>query len=157
MSSITKSVASSAIGSIEELTPEAKEELMDKIKKIEERIVANVEKYNEQIKAAESEQTALHSLQTKAYLVSERYRKASRTKGTDTADIESELNELDTKIQCALNETLEAKNTALVLLQSLYKEHVEYLSQIANGLKNRCDELQKAQSSSATSGRPDNL
>jgi hypothetical protein len=124
-----------------ELTAEAKEEIKEQIKKIEDGIVAKIEKYNDEIKLAEGEEAKLRTLQNRAYIVSEQFRKASRLKNVaDLTTLESELNELDTSIQSGLNETLSAKNAALVSLQTLYRDHVEYLSKVANGLKQRFEE-----------------
>ncbi len=154
------------MGTIEDLTPEAEEEIKDQIKKIEDGILEKIKKYNEDVKLAEIEENNLRALQNRAYIVSEQFRKASRTSAKSNSQIldklEAELNELDTKIQGGLNETLSAKTTALVSLQGLYTEHVDYLAKVANGLKQRCDKLQTnfpvvSNSTERSQQRPNNL
>ena len=86
---------STAVSTIEDLTPEVKEEIKDQIKKIEDNILAKIEKYNEEIKFAETEEGKLRILQSKAYLASERYRKSKRTNEADLSLLEVQLNELD--------------------------------------------------------------
>lgn len=150
---------------LEELTPEAKEEIKNKIKEIEDSILEKINKYNDEIKVAEKEEAQLRTFQNRAYAISERFRKAPRNLSiTERNTMEADLNDLDTQIQMSLNETLEAKNTALVSLQALYKEHVEYLSQVVSGLKNRCEQLESASMAarpivqeSSRGSRPDNL
>jgi hypothetical protein len=125
--------------SLTKMTDEVKEQ----IKKVEDGIVAQITKYNDEIKAAEIEEGKLQKLQTRAYLVSEKYRKSLRSKDTEaTAELESELSDIDSNINGALNNTLEATHTALVTLQALYKDHVDYLSKVAKGLKERCEALE---------------
>ena len=141
-------------GHIEDLTPESNDDLKDQIKKIEDGILEQIRKYNTEIKFAKDEEKKMRNLQDQAYRVSSRFRKATRAKGpVDLGALESELNELDTEVQAALSEVLDSKNTALVSLQKLYTEHVDYLSKVANGLKQRCDELQGSSLPSLTSGR----
>lgn len=119
-------------------TPETKEQ----IKKIEESIVQKINKYNDEIKLSETEEAKVHKLQSKAYLLSEKYRKL-RGEPEALSEIESELGVLETEINSALTSLAESKHVALVTLQSLYKEHVEYLSNVAKGLKSKNDELEK--------------
>jgi vacuolar-type H+-ATPase subunit E/Vma4 len=128
---------------MEELTTEAKEEIKNKIKKIEENILSQISKYNEEIKLADKLEVKLRSLQTKVYTTSERLRKTLRNiSNSERNELEDALTTLDSEVQLSLNETLDAKNTALVSLQHLYKDHVDYLSQIVNGLKTRCENLE---------------
>jgi chromosome segregation ATPase len=141
--------ATDSLYPMEELTPEAKEEIRNKIKQIEESILSQISKYNEEIKFADKAESKLRGLQTKAYTTSERLRKALRSlSNVERNQLEDDLTELDTEVQSSLNETLDAKNTALVSLQHLYKDHVEYLSQIVTGLKARCENLENRSNSS---------
>jgi vacuolar-type H+-ATPase subunit E/Vma4 len=128
---------------MEELTNEAKEEIKNKIKKIEENILSQISKYNDEIKLADKLEVKLRSLQTKVYTTSERLRKTLRNiSNSERNELEDVLITLDSDVQVCLNDTLDAKNTALVSLQHLYKDHVDYLSQIVNGLKTRCENLE---------------
>jgi len=111
----------------------------DQVKKIEEDILQKINKYNDEIKAAEVEEGKLNKLQSKAYLLSEKQRKSVG----DSDEITSELSVLDTEIKEVMYGVLEAKHSALVTIQSLYKEHVEYLSNVAKGLKTKCDSLEE--------------
>lgn len=117
-------------------------EVKDQVKKIEEGIVQKINKYNEEIKASELEESKLHKLQSKAYLISEKYRKL-RGEPETLSELEAELGVLETDINSALTSVAESKHVALVTLQSLYKEHIEYLSNVAKGLKTRCDSLEE--------------
>ena len=121
--------------------------LNEQIKQIENKILYKIEKYNQEINAAEVEENKLRVLQSKAYILSERQRKAKDKSGSNSSallNLENQLNALSLDIQSSLNDTLEAKSTALVSMQSLYREHVGYLSDVINGLKLRCDKLESA-------------
>jgi uncharacterized phage infection (PIP) family protein YhgE len=146
-------------GQIEDLVSEQNPDLKDQIKKIEDGILEQIRKYNREVKLAEEEEKKLRQLQDRAYRVSSKFRKATRVKGpVDLGALEAELNELDTEVQGALSEVLDSKSTALLSLQKLYNEHIDYLSKVANGLKQRCDELQGSSVYSAERGvRPDNV
>jgi chromosome segregation ATPase len=111
----------------------------EQVKKIEDEILQKINKYNDEIKLAEVEEGKLNKLQSKAYLLSEKQRKSVG----DADEIVSELAVLDTEIKEVLYKVLEAKHSALVTIQSLYKEHVEYLSNVAKGLKTKCDSLEE--------------
>jgi hypothetical protein len=133
---------------LQELSENNTEELQEKIKEVENNILNKIKKYNEEIKVAEKEENELRTLQNKAYKVSELFRKALRlNQGIDLSSLENQLTDLDTQIQSVLENTLNSKSTALVTLQSLYKEHVEYLSSVANGFKTRCEKLESLQRS----------
>lgn len=145
-------------GQIEDVSDVRQDELKDQIKQIEDGILEQIKKYNSEIKSSEDEEKKLRQLQDRAYRISSQFRKATRVKGpVDLGALEADLNELDTQVQAALSEVLDLKNTALLSLQKLYTEHVDYLIKVANGLKQRCDQLQGSSSSSDNTTRKDNL
>jgi hypothetical protein len=129
---------------VEELSPESREEIKNKIREFENNILSQINKYNEEIKTAEKNESNLRNLQNNAYSTSKRLRNALRSLTIAERDnLESHLNTLDSEIQLSLSETLNSKNVALTTLQHLYRDHIDYLSQIINGLKTRCEMLEK--------------
>lgn len=137
---------------IEELSTETKEDIKERVKEIENGILNKINLYNDTIKDYDNKYSIFKEYESRGFLISQQLITAMKT-GRNAAKIEAELNDVLAKVDLSRADTMESQKTALTTLQSLYKEHVDYLAQVIKGLTIRCEKLEGTHESS----RSDNV
>lgn len=125
----------------EELTQSEIEEMKEKVKKIESSIVSKINQFNENMKDLDKKNEIFKKNETHGFLISQKLLNAIKSK-KDVLKIEIELSESINKIDFMRADAMDAQKVSLTSLQELYKEHVEYLTQVINGLNIRCKNLE---------------
>jgi len=125
-------------------------ELKEKIKDIENGIMEQINVYNENIKDYNAKYETYKDRESHGFLTSQKMINAIKA-GKDYSKIDTELIELNNNIDFARIDVMSAQKKALMSLQNLYKEHVDYLVQVIKGLQIRCENLE------ANNERSDNI
>jgi hypothetical protein len=118
------------------------EEVKEHIKKIEDGIKEKIDKFNNEVKDIDIEENNYRSYQSQAYIYLRHHKKLIDENRKVPEEILNKIDDLEIKIQLSQDKLLADKGTALVSLNNLYKEHVDYLAKIANGLREQCERLQ---------------
>ena len=127
---------------IEDVTHDSKEEFATKIKEIENSILKKINAYNDNLQDYTEKYNAFRESESRGFVVSQKLISAIKSK-RDTSSLEFALNDIINEVDGAKTDAMEVQKTTLVSLQSLHKEHIEYLTNIISGLKIQCEKLEK--------------
>lgn len=126
---------------IEEVSSEMENDLKEQVKQIESGILEKIKSYQDNLKAHDDKYNQLRKLESKGYLLLQQVVLGMK-KNKDISELEEKLHDVNMKIDEAKIDLIESQRSTLAILQILYRDHVEYLSNVTNGLKAKCDKLE---------------
>lgn len=150
----SSNTATESLANLADMSEEEREKLREQIKKVEDGILEKINTYNRDLKDYVASYEEFRTIESKALNVSNKIFIALKSKKS-FQDLEKKYEEYVDQVNEKRASVFDTQRDLFTQLQVLYKEHTDYLSQIANGLKNRCDQLTEQLKNVESHEKPD--